>query len=55
MQHLKEKKKRDKMPAKGGDDMKDFPVFTTQYGVASLIMKEIPYQKTAYVIIRDSL
>lgn len=35
--------------------MKDFPVFTTQYGAASLIMKEIPYQKTAYVIIRDSL
>ena len=35
--------------------MKDFPVFTTQYGAASLIMKEIPYQKNAYVIIRDSL
>ena len=35
--------------------MKDFPVFTTEYGVASLILKEIPYQQTAYVIIRDSL
>lgn len=35
--------------------MKDFPVFTTQYGAASLILKEIPYQQTAYIIIRDSL
>ena len=35
--------------------MKDFPVFTTQYGVASLILKEVPYQGTAYVILRDSL
>lgn len=35
--------------------MKDFPVFTTEYGVASLVLKEIPYQGTAYVILRDSL
>ena len=35
--------------------MKDFPVFTTEYGVASLVLKEIPYQGMAYVIIRDSL
>lgn len=35
--------------------MKDFPVFTTVYGVASLVLKEIPYQQTAYIIIRDSL
>lgn len=35
--------------------MKDFPVFTTAYGVASLILKEVPYQGTAYIIIRDSL
>lgn len=35
--------------------MKDFPVFTTEHGVASLILKEIPYQQTAYIIIRDSL
>lgn len=34
--------------------MKDFPVFTTKYGVSSLILKEIPYQQTAYIIIRDS-
>lgn len=35
--------------------MKDFPVFTTEYGVASLILKEVPYQQTAYIILRDSL
>ena len=35
--------------------MKDLPVFTTEYGVATLILKEIPYQETAYVILRDSL
>lgn len=35
--------------------MKDFPVFTTEYGVASLVLREIPYQGCAYVTIRDSL
>ena len=35
--------------------MKDLQVFTTEHGVASLIMKEIPYQETAYIILRDSL
>lgn len=40
--------------AKWGDCVKDFPVFTTENGVASLVLKEIPYQKTAYVMIRDS-
>lgn len=35
--------------------MKDIPIFTTEYGVASLVLKEIPYQGSAYVIIRDSL
>ena len=34
--------------------MKDFPVFTTEYGVASLYLKEIPYKGIAYVVIRDS-
>lgn len=34
--------------------MKDFPMFTTEYGVASLILKEVPYQGTAYIIIRDT-
>ena len=35
--------------------MKNIPVFTTENGVATLILKEIPYQQTAYVILRDSL
>lgn len=35
--------------------MKDLPVFTTEHGVASLILKEIPYQQTAYIIVRNSL
>ena len=34
--------------------MRDFPMFTTEYGVASLVLREIPYQQTAYVTIRDS-
>lgn len=29
--------------------MKDIPVFTTPYGVASLILREVPYQQTAYI------
>lgn len=32
--------------------MKDMPMFTTEYGVASLTLREIPYQKTAYVVLR---
>ena len=35
--------------------MRDFPMFTTEYGVASLVLKEIPYKETAYILIRDSL
>ena len=34
--------------------MKDFPFFTTEYGVASLVLKEIPYTKTAYIHIRET-
>ena len=34
--------------------MKDFPMFTTEYGVASLLMKEVPYKETAYIIIQSS-
>ena len=34
--------------------MKDFPVFTTEFGVASLFLKEIPYRETAYIVIRSS-
>lgn len=33
--------------------MKDFPLFTTESGVSSLILKEIPYRKTAYICIRE--
>lgn len=34
--------------------MRDFPMFTTEYGVASLVLREIPYRQTAYVTILDS-
>ncbi len=33
--------------------MRDFPIFTTEYGVSSLILKEISYKKQAYICIRD--
>lgn len=34
--------------------MKDFPFFTTENGVASLTLKEIPYKHIAYIKIQDS-
>ncbi len=34
--------------------MRDFPVFTTQNGVASLVLKEVPYKGQAYITIHDS-
>lgn len=34
--------------------MKDFPMFTTDFGVASLILKEVPYRGIAYIIIQDT-
>ena len=34
--------------------MRDIPVFVTENGAASLILKRIPYTKEAYVEIRDS-
>lgn len=34
--------------------MRDFPFFNTEYGVASLVLKEIPYQLTAYITLRDA-
>ena len=34
--------------------MKDFPLFTTEYGVASLVLREIPYRGEAYITILDS-
>lgn len=33
--------------------MKDFPVFTTDFGVSSLILREIPYRQEAYIHIQD--
>ena len=33
--------------------MKDFPMFTTEYGMASLILKEVPYRQVAFVNILD--
>lgn len=33
--------------------MQDFPIFTTEYGVSSLILKEIPYKHEAYICIGD--
>lgn len=35
--------------------MKDIPMFTTEFGVASLILKEIPYRKIAYVKLRTTV
>lgn len=29
--------------------MKDLPMFTTEYGVASLVLREIPYRQEAYI------
>lgn len=34
--------------------MRDFPMFSTENGVGSLVLKEIPYNATAYVTIRSS-
>lgn len=34
--------------------MKDFPMFTTEYGVASLVLKEVPYRQEAYIVIRST-
>ena len=35
--------------------MRDFPVYATEYGVASLILKEVPYRQEAYIIIQSAL
>ena len=34
--------------------MKDFPMFTTEYGIASLTLREIPYRGEAYILIQDT-
>lgn len=33
--------------------MKDIPVFTTEYGIASLMLREIPYRGEAYIRVRS--
>ena len=35
--------------------MKDIPVFTTENGAASLVLREIPYRGIAYITIQSSL
>lgn len=35
--------------------MKDIPIFTTENGAASLILKEIPYSKAAYIKLQHTL
>ena len=35
--------------------MKDIPVFSTENGVASLVLKQIPYTGAAYILIQDTL
>ena len=35
--------------------MKDIPVFTTEYGAASLFLREIPYRGRAHIKIQSSL
>ncbi|MBE6957907.1 MAG: hypothetical protein E7447_01970, partial [Ruminococcaceae bacterium] len=34
--------------------MQDIPIFTTEYGVASLSLREIPYRQEAYICIQSS-
>lgn len=34
--------------------MRDIPVFTTEYGVASLVLREIPYRQEAFITIQSS-
>lgn len=33
--------------------MKDIPLFTTDYGVASLVLREIPYREEAYITVHS--
>lgn len=33
--------------------MKDIPVFPTEFGVASLVLREIPYRQEAYIRVQD--
>ena len=33
--------------------LKDFPLFDTEFGIASLVLKEIPYKGIAYIMLRE--
>ena len=35
--------------------MRDFPVFPTDFGVAGLVLKEIPYREAAYITVHEAL
>ena len=35
--------------------MRDFPIFDTEFGLSSLVLKEIPYRNEAYIHIRSVL
>jgi len=35
--------------------MRDIPVFTTEHGAASLVLKEIPYKGIAYITLQSSM
>lgn len=39
----------------GDRTLRDFPFFTTQYGVASIVLKEVPYRGEAYIKIQSAL
>ena len=34
--------------------MRDFPLFPTEYGIASLVLKEIPYRQEAYITVLEA-
>lgn len=34
--------------------MRDFPLFPTEYGVASLVLREIPYRGEAFITVQDT-
>ena len=45
----------DMIELKGGEMMRDIPVFTGEHGVASLTLSQIPYKQEAYIRIQSSL
>lgn len=34
--------------------MRDFPLFSTEFGIASLVLKEIPYRQEAYITVQEA-